>query len=299
MRKCIVLVALTTILVHMTVLPQARTSSPEIQQDVGQAQEEAQARMLELHRLAALARATAQLPQQRGGGPSAAPANWLNADDAKVRGAWWTNTALVQRLGLSDDQRARIEHAFENHRLELAARTETLTKEEAQLAKLLEADPLDRNAVYAQIDRVTQARAELERANSVMTLEMREVLTRAQWLQLQSPPITRVRVGGSISANNLISRVDPVSPAGMQGAVVLEAEISREGAVESLRVLSGDPTLAQAAVAAVKQWRYKPTLLNGQPVPVVTEIRVNFPFTGDAATAPTGAPGGPGQRRGR
>ena len=99
--------------------------------------------------------------------------NWLG-------GAWWTNTELANRIGLTDDQKAKLQRAFENHRQTLAANTEAINKEEAQLAKLLEAEAIDRNAVLAQIDRVVQARSELERTNAAMTLEMREALTRAQ-----------------------------------------------------------------------------------------------------------------------
>jgi TonB family protein len=195
-------------------------------------------------------------------------------------------------LGLSDDQKTKLEKAFQSHRQDLAARTETLNKEEAQLAKLLEADPLDRNAVFAQIDRVTQARSELERANSVMTMEMREVLTRAQWMQLQ--PSQRVRVGGNVAIGNLIMPVvAPAAPSGLQGTVVLETEISKEGAVESVRALTGEAALVQPASDAVKQWHFRPTLLNGQPTAVITNITVTFPFTGIAQP-----PAGPGQRRG-
>jgi Spy/CpxP family protein refolding chaperone len=103
---------------------------------------------------------------------------------AQISGAWWTNTALVERLGLTDDQKAKIERAFENHRQNIVSSTGLLEKEEAQLNRLLEAETIDRNAVLTQIDRVVQARGEVERANSAMTLEMREHLTRAQWLQL-------------------------------------------------------------------------------------------------------------------
>jgi Spy/CpxP family protein refolding chaperone len=103
-------------------------------------------------------------------------------------GAWWTNTALVQQLGLTDDQKAKIEKAYENHRQTIASSTQLLDKEEAQLAKLLQGDPIDRNAVLTQIDHVVQARGEMERANSAMTLEMRESLTLAQWMQLQASP---------------------------------------------------------------------------------------------------------------
>jgi hypothetical protein len=77
---------------------------------------------------------------------------------------------------------------FENHRQNLSDDSTQLDKQESQLAALLAADPVDHNAVLSQIDRVTQARADLERVNSAMTLEMREVLTAAQWQQLQSQP---------------------------------------------------------------------------------------------------------------
>jgi Spy/CpxP family protein refolding chaperone len=104
-------------------------------------------------------------------------------------GAWWTNTALVARLGLTDDQKARIERAFEAHRQNIVSGTAALEKEETQLARLLEAEPLVRGAVLAQSDRVIQARSDLERTNAAMTVEMREHLTRAQWMQLQSESI--------------------------------------------------------------------------------------------------------------
>jgi len=103
-------------------------------------------------------------------------------------GAWWTNTALVQRLGLSGDQKTKIERAFENHRQNIVSSTDLLEKEEAQLARLLEAEAIDRNAVLSEIDRVTLAQREVARATAVMTLEMRGSLTRVQWMQLQSEP---------------------------------------------------------------------------------------------------------------
>ena len=109
-------------------------------------------------------------------------------------GAWWSNTALVARLGLSDDQKARIEKSFENHRLNLESSKTLLEKEEAQLARLLEAEPLDRNASLAQIYRVVNARGEMERTNAAMMLEMREHLTRAQWTQLQAQSNATMRI---------------------------------------------------------------------------------------------------------
>lgn len=80
---------------------------------------------------------------------------------------------------------------------------------------------------------------------------------------------------------NLIYRVQPQYPplarqARIQGSVVLQAVISREGAIEKLQVLSGHPMLVQAAVEAVRHWRYRPYVLNGEPVEVETEVTVNF-----------------------
>jgi protein TonB len=56
----------------------------------------------------------------------------------------------------------------------------------------------------------------------------------------------------------------------------MEAEISKDGSVQSLRVISGHPLLNQAALDAVRQWKYRPTLLNGEPVEVLTTITVTF-----------------------
>jgi protein TonB len=91
----------------------------------------------------------------------------------------------------------------------------------------------------------------------------------------------RVRIPPSVSTALLISKVLPVYPATaqqarIQGEVVLRAAISRDGTVESLREISGHPFLIPAAIDAVKQWRYKPYMLNGKPMAVATEISVNF-----------------------
>jgi Spy/CpxP family protein refolding chaperone len=105
---------------------------------------------------------------------------------ANVSTAWWTNTALVTKLGLTEVQKSKIENTFEAHRQNLTSSKDQLEKEEAQLAKLLEAESIERGSVFSQINRVIQARGEMERANATMTLEMREQLTRAQWTQLQA-----------------------------------------------------------------------------------------------------------------
>jgi protein TonB len=62
--------------------------------------------------------------------------------------------------------------------------------------------------------------------------------------------------------------------------VLLQAEISKDGTIENLHLLSGHPMLAPAAIEAVKQWKYKPYILNGEPVEVETQITVNFTLSG-------------------
>ncbi|MBI2149441.1 MAG: periplasmic heavy metal sensor [Acidobacteria bacterium] len=140
----------------------------------------------------------------------------LNQVKAIVDPAWWNNTALVTRLGVTDDQKSRLERAYQNHRQDVASTTGLLEKEEAQLARLLEAEPLDRNAVLAQADRVIQARSEMERTNMAMTLEMREALTRDQWLQVPRntwlPNITWQRVVGGRTGGPGLGGTAPVAP---------------------------------------------------------------------------------------
>jgi periplasmic protein TonB len=84
-----------------------------------------------------------------------------------------------------------------------------------------------------------------------------------------------------VMAGALVHRVDPVYPKialaiHLSGTVRLRAIIGTDGTVQNLEVLSGSPILARAGVDAVRQWRYRPTLLNGQPVEVETYITVNF-----------------------
>ena len=95
----------------------------------------------------------------------------------------------------------------------------------------------------------------------------------------------RVRVSSGVSTGLLIRRVQPNYPplarqARIQGQVVLQADISKEGAIQNLQLISGHPMLAPAAIEAVKQWRYKPYLLNGEPVAVDTQVIVNFTLSG-------------------
>jgi TonB family protein len=91
----------------------------------------------------------------------------------------------------------------------------------------------------------------------------------------------RIRINGDVEQANLVTKVMPVYPplakqARIQGKVMLNALIDRQGKVKGLELVSGDPLLADAAVEGVKQWVYRPVLLNGDPVEVITRIEVNF-----------------------
>ena len=102
---------------------------------------------------------------------------------------------------------------------------------------------------------------------------------------LRPLPTTRpVRISRMMEGN-LVHRVQPEYPgvakaARIQGEVVLAAIISKDGTIEKLRVLKGHPLLVKAALEAVQQWRYRPYVLNGDPVEVETQVTVNFVLSG-------------------
>jgi protein TonB len=100
------------------------------------------------------------------------------------------------------------------------------------------------------------------------------------------PTITRAIRTSSMLEGNLIRRVEPVYPplarsARIQGSVVLVALISKAGTIENLRAVAGHPMLVPAAVNAVSQWRYRPYILNSEPIEVETQITVNFSLSGN------------------
>ncbi|MEK7405336.1 MAG: energy transducer TonB [Acidobacteriota bacterium] len=93
--------------------------------------------------------------------------------------------------------------------------------------------------------------------------------------------VQRIRVGGNVQQAKLLNQPKPVYPplakqARIQGVVRLTAVIGTNGSIQNLQVISGHPLLIPSALEAVKQWRYQPTLLNGEPVEVITQIDVNF-----------------------
>ncbi len=95
----------------------------------------------------------------------------------------------------------------------------------------------------------------------------------------------RVRVSAGVTSGLLIRKVQPIYPplarqARIQGTVILHAQIGKDGSIQNLQLISGHPMLVQSALDAVRQWRYKPYLLNGEPVEVDTEVAVNFTLSG-------------------
>ncbi len=90
-----------------------------------------------------------------------------------------------------------------------------------------------------------------------------------------------VRVGGNVQNSKLIRKVQPIYPelakrARVSAVVLLQVTVSELGEVVDIKLVRGHPLLNQAAIDAVRQWRYSPTLLNGEPVPVIATVTVNF-----------------------
>jgi protein TonB len=96
-----------------------------------------------------------------------------------------------------------------------------------------------------------------------------------------APETPKIRVGGNVMATKLVSQPKPVYPADakearIQGTVRLLVEIAADGKVKDVSVVSGPPELVKSAVEAVSQWAYQTTLLNGEPVEVITTVDVNY-----------------------
>ncbi len=105
-------------------------------------------------------------------------------------GRWWNSPEMAQKLSLNSDQQKKMDDIFQQNRIKLIDLNATLQKEEITLEPLVSADSPDEPKILAQIDRVAQARAELEKANARFLLGIRRVLTQDQWKKLQAerPP---------------------------------------------------------------------------------------------------------------
>jgi TonB family protein len=179
----------------------------------------------------------------------------------------------------------------------------------SNLAKALEIDPQYDDAM-AYMNLLVRERASMD---DTMEGYRRDIALADGWVQkaleakkaraVASAPLSltaplasspqRIRVGGNVQKCNLITKVDPVYTAAgkqarIQGTVRFQVILGADGRVRNLQLVSGRPLLVLEAQAAVQQYVYRPTLLNGQPVEVVTTVDVNFSLapTVDASGSP-------------
>lgn len=113
-------------------------------------------------------------------------------------GKWWNNSELAAKLNLTDQQKTQMEQIFQQSRLKLIDQRASVEKAEIVLQPMLESDRPDEAQVLAQIDKIAQARAELEKTNARMLLGIRQVLTAEQWKQLKEEAprgVMRMRPG--------------------------------------------------------------------------------------------------------
>lgn len=110
-------------------------------------------------------------------------------------GRWWNNPEMVQKLSLNSDQQKRMDDIFQQNRIRLIDLTAALQKEEVVLEPLVAAENPQEQSILAQIDKVAQARAELEKANARFLLGIRRVLTQDQWTKLQAERESHERRG--------------------------------------------------------------------------------------------------------
>jgi Spy/CpxP family protein refolding chaperone len=116
--------------------------------------------------------------------PAAQPGR--GAPMARGMGRWWKNPEMVEKLGVTADQQKKMDDIFQQHRLKLIDDTAAVEREQVTLEPMMAADQPDEARILAQIDKVAQARAELEKANARMLLGIRGILTPDQWKKLQA-----------------------------------------------------------------------------------------------------------------
>jgi TonB family protein len=151
------------------------------------------------------------------------------------------------------------------------------------IALAWKADP---NGAIAEYREATRLKPDYEEAHRYLGHELMSLRKRQEGLdELETARALKPQVSPELVSGLLVKKIKPKYPekarqAGIQGQVVLHAEITKEGNIGSLTLLSGDPTLASAAIDAVKKWKYKPYLLDGEPVSVETKIIVNFFLSG-------------------
>ena len=110
----------------------------------------------------------------------------MRGAEGMPRGKWWKDSRIVQDIGLSDQQSTQIEKIFQDHRMQLVDLHANLEKAELAMEPMMQADQPNEGQITSQIDKISQARAALEKSNAVMLLGIRKVLTADQWKKLQA-----------------------------------------------------------------------------------------------------------------
>ncbi len=156
----------------------------------------------------------------------------------------------------------------------------TLSPDQISRAQELSKQWIDKNRKHSE----TGSMSREENTRAGISVSGAQNVVPPQTPKSPMPP-ERIQVDNEVQQANLVRQVKPPYPplarqARIQGAVILEAIISRQGKVDQLRVISGHPLLVQAALDAVRQWKYRPTIRNGKSVEVVTTITVNFNLSG-------------------
>jgi Spy/CpxP family protein refolding chaperone len=117
-----------------------------------------------------------------------------------LSGAWWRNPTYASMLNLTPEQQKRMDDVLQDSRLKLIDANARLDKEELVLKPLMDADRVDESQVLSQIDRVAQARAELEKVNARMLLGIRQILMPEQWSSLQNGKLTKGALKSSLKS---------------------------------------------------------------------------------------------------
>ncbi len=137
-------------------------------------------------------------------------------------GRWWNNPQIAEKLNLTEDQKKSMDVIFQQHREQLVDLRATVEKAEIEMDPLVKADQPNESAVMAQIDKVAQARAELEKANARFLFELRAKLTPDQWKQVQEfrqshEGMHQMRRGGAGRTGDGSDHSTPPPPPGPQG----------------------------------------------------------------------------------
>ena len=125
-------------------------------------------------------------PGRGGGAPPAPRAARPPMERAMPQGRWWNSPEMVQKLSVTADQQKKMDDIFQQNRLRLIDLNANVQREEVTMEPLMAADTPDEPKILAQIDKIAQARAELEKANARFLLGIRRVLTQDQWKKLQA-----------------------------------------------------------------------------------------------------------------